>query len=287
MFTLANQPQGIGRNLDNGFRLLFTGIGPVALLLLIMIIAGVILFAVFGAGLLGAMSQLQQGQVPAGGIASLVLFIILFYILNITFNNAMTAKYGSIAYDRQMSIGQAIATGLKKIIPVFVYAILYALILLAASIPLIILMAIFPPQSAIGIVLLLVGIIPPMILALTLILGTYLIIIDDAGVFEAISRSHKLVWGSWWRTFLYLSVIMIILFAVILAVQLVFGVIIALLASGGGGEGNMTMMITLQVVNQLVSLVFMPVMIALLIPYYHDLKLRKEGGDLAAKIIAA
>jgi hypothetical protein len=34
-------------------------------------------------------------------------------------------------------------------------------------------------------------------------------------------------------------------------------------------------------------MIFMPVMVALMIPYYHDLKLRKEGGDLAARINAA
>jgi hypothetical protein len=34
-------------------------------------------------------------------------------------------------------------------------------------------------------------------------------------------------------------------------------------------------------------LIFMPVVIALIIPYIHDLKLRKEGGDLAARISAA
>lgn len=285
MFTLANQPQGIGRNLDNGFRLLAAGLGPIALLLLIMIVIDVILFTLFGAGMFTVIAQLQSGQMPAGGLAGFALFFLLFYIVNITFNNAMTAKYGSLAYGTDMTLGQAISTGLKKILPVFAYAILYALIIVAASIPLMILIAVLPPQDVIGFIALVIGMIPPMIVALTLIMGTYLIIIDDVGVFEAISRSHKLVWGNWWRTSLYFAVIMIILFAVIIAIQLVFGLLIAVLA-GSAGE-NMTFMITLQVVNQLVSMIFMPVMIALMIPYYHDLKLRKEGGDLAAKIIAA
>lgn len=285
MFNLADQPQGIGRNLDNGFRLLMAGLGPAAILLLIMIVIDVVLFVVFGTGMLAVMSQIQAGQMPAEGFVGFALFFFLFYLVNITFNNAMTAKYGSVAYGRDMSIGEAITTGLKKILPVFVYAIMYGLIVLVAAIPLIVLVSIFPPDSAVGIVIMFIGMIPPMIFGLSLILGTYLIIIDDVGIFEAIGRSHKLVWGNWWRTFLYLSVIMIIMIAVIVAIQLVFGIIISLIASGAGE--NMSLMITMQVVNQLTSMVFMPVMIALLIPYYHDLKLRKEGGDLAAKIIAA
>ena len=285
MFKLANQPQGIGRNLDNGFRLLIAGIGPAALLLLIMIIAGVVLVTIFGAQMFTVMSQLESGQMPADGIAGFGLFILLFYIVMITIQNAMTAEYGSIAYERKMGIGEAIVTGLKKVIPVIVYAIMYGLILLVASLPLIILMAVLQPQGALAAVIGIIGIIPPMIVGLTLIMGTYLIIIDDVGIFEAISRSHKMVWGNWWRTLLYLSIIMIIMIAIMFAIMFVFGLIISLVA--GASEGNMTMMVTLQVINQLVSFVFMPVMVALLIPYYHDLKLRKEGGDLAVKISAA
>ena len=42
MFTLATQPQGIGRNLDNGFRLFFNGLKGAIGIMLIMIGAGVV-----------------------------------------------------------------------------------------------------------------------------------------------------------------------------------------------------------------------------------------------------
>ena len=287
MFTLASQPQGIGRNLDNGFRLMFAGLGAAAILLFILIVLDVILFAVFGAGVLGMLAQLETGQLPQGGYGMFAVFIIIFYIINLMFNNAITAKYGSVAYSQDMSIGQAIGVGAKKILPVFVFAILYALILLVASIPLFILISIFPPQDIVGALALIIGLIPPMIFGLTLIFGTYLIIIDDAGIFEAISRSHKLVWGNWWRTFLYLTILIIILIAVMFTIQLTFGLIIGFVASSAPGEGNMTFMIIMQVLNQIISLVFIPVMVALLIPYFHDLKLRKEGSDLVARVSAA
>jgi uncharacterized BrkB/YihY/UPF0761 family membrane protein len=118
-------------------------------------------------------------------------------------------------------------------------------------------------------------------------MGNYLIIIDDAGIFESLKRSHNLVWGNWWRTALYLTIIIIIMFAVMIAVQLTFGLLIGLVTHVGPGDGKSSFFIVLQVLNQLVSMIFMPVMVALMIPYYHDLKLRKEGGDLAARINAA
>jgi hypothetical protein len=131
-----------------------------------------------------------------------------------------------------------------------------------------------------------IGIIPPTIISLSLILGSYLIIIDDIGIFDALIRSHKLIWGNWWRTAMYLTIIIVILLAIILAIEVTAGLLIGFIASIGPGEGGMPYMIVLQAINQLVSLAFMPVMIALIIPYSHDLKLRKEGGDLAAKITA-
>ena len=287
MFTLANEPQGIGRNLDNGFRLLFAGIGSAALLLLIMIIIDAVLFVVMGSGFFAIMGELEKGEMPAGGFGLFFLFMALVTVIYMLFNNAMTAKYGAIAYGQEMSLGSAIGVGARKIIPVLVYGILYILVMAVSSLPLIVLMALLHPQGLLAMVIIIIGSIPPMILGLSLYLGPYLIIIDDKGIIESLSESHKLVWGSWWRTALYLTIIIVIMFAVMLAVQLTFGLLIGLVANVGPGDGKMSFLIVLQVVNQLVSLVFMPVLIALLIPYYHDLKLRKEGGDLAARISAA
>ena len=287
MFTLANEPQGIGRNLDNGFRLFFAGIGPAALLLVIMIVLEAILFATMGAGFFAMIVQLQKGVMPAGGFGLFGLFMLLFTIISMLFNNAMIAKYGAIAYEHEMSLGAAIGMGARKIIPVILYAILYMLAMGISALPLILVMAILQPHGALAMIVIIIGSIPPMILSLSLILGTYLIIIDNVGIIEALKRSHNLVWGNWWRTALYLTIIIVIMIAVMLAVQLAFGLIVGLLSNLGHEDGRMSFMLVLQVVNQLVSMVFMPVMVALMIPYYHDLKLRKEGGDLAARIHAA
>lgn len=287
MFTLANAPQGIGRNLDTGFRLLFAGIGPAALLLVIMIVIDAILFVAMGSSFFVMMAQVENRQPPTGGFGLAILFIFLITIIYLLCNNAMTAKYGAIAYEREMSLGSAIATGARKIVPVLVYGILYMIVVAVSSAPLAILMGVLQPHGILAAVIVVLGIIPPMILGLSLYMGPYLIIIDNRGIFESLSASHRLVWGNWWRTALYITIILIIMLAVMFAIQFTFGLVIGLVANVGPANGNMSFMIVLQVINQLVSMVFMPVVIALLIPYFHDLKLRTEGGDLATRISAA
>lgn len=287
MYNLANEPEGVGRNLDSGFRLLFAGIGPAALLLLIMIVIDAILFVAMGSSFFAMMGRMEKGQLPTSGFGMFYAFLALMTLVYLLFNNAMTAKYGAVAYAREMSLGEAVASGARKIVPVIVYGFLYMLAMAISALPLVLLMILLHPQGLLAMLIIVVGIIPPTILGLSLYLGPFLIIIDNRGIIDSLKYSHKLVWGNWWRTALYFTIIMVIMFAIMIAVQMTFGLLIALIANVGPGDGQMSYMIVLQVLNQLVSLIFMPVLIALFIPYIHDLKLRKEGGDLASRITAA
>lgn len=286
MFTLSDSPQGIGRILDNGFRLMIAGIGMAALLLLMMIIVEAILFTAMGASFFTKLAALQKGQIPASGLGLFIVFMLLLGIVSMLFNNAMMAKYGAVAYGNSMSLGQAIATGVRKILPVLGYGILYALIMAISALPLVLLMALLKPHGLLAFLVIVVGIIPPLIFSLSLIFGNYLIILDNTGVIDSIKRSHNLVWGNWWRTALYFTIIIIIMLAIMFAVELTFGLIIGLTSHLDAQKGLSSFNVIVQILNQLVSMIFMPVMISLFIPYFHDLKLRKEGGDLAARVKA-
>lgn len=286
MFTLTNEPQGIGRILDKGFRLMMAGIGTAALLLVIMIIVEAVLFAAMGASFFTELAQLQKGQIPPSGLGMFIVFMVLLGIVSMLFNNAMTAKYGAVAYGHSMSLGQSIAIGTRKVLPVLIYGILYALIIGISALPLVGLMALLQPHGFLAFLIIVLGIIPPIILSLSLIFGNYLIILDNAGIIESLKRSHNLVWGNWWRTAVYFTIIIIIMMAIMFAVELTFGILIGLTSNLAPHKGMSSFDVIMQVLNQLVSMIFMPVMISLFIPYFHDLKLRKEGGDLAARVKA-
>ena len=61
-------------------------------------------------------------------------------------------------------------------------------------------------------------IIPGIILMVSLLLCYPTALFDNKGPVSALSESHRLVWGNWWRTFVMLSVGVIILMVIYLVV---------------------------------------------------------------------
>jgi hypothetical protein len=81
----------------------------------------------------------------------------------------------------------------------------------------------------IGMILLFV---PGLFLAILLLPGAALIILRNAGVLDALSRSASLVWGNWWFTLGVLLVLMLTLLAVFLLLVVPVA-LIDVMTSGG------------------------------------------------------
>ena len=104
---------------------------------------------------------------------------------------------------------------------------------------------------------------------------------------DALTESHRLVWGNWWRTAAILTVGFIIIFVIYLIAGVIIGVLTPIFVLGGGGGAENVLLITLiggLLVGVLTSLLMTPFYIGLAIAIYWDLKLRKDGGDLAARV---
>lgn len=243
MYQPLTQPQGMGTILDNGTRLLIAGIKPVVMIMLLMIAVEGILFAQYGAGLTKISEQIQKGQIANIQYSDLLSFIIPFMLAYFLFTNAMIAVYAAVANARQITLREAFTIALRKLLPVLAYGIMYNLILSVTTLPAFILLLMFKSFGILAVLLGLLATLLPAILSMTLYFGNYLIIIDNAGVIESFKRSHNLVRGTLVRTGLYLSLIVII---------------------------------------QFISILLLPVVIALIIPYIHDLKMRKEDGSRLA-----
>jgi hypothetical protein len=106
---------------------------------------------------------------------------------------------------------------------------------------------------------------------------------DNAGIIGSLKKSHNLVWGNWWRTLLILSVPMIIMLVILGGVGLVIGFFIGFGMAQTEG-GLLQYQIIMEVAQYAVNTVLAPLFPALMIILYNDLKLRKEGADLDAKI---
>jgi len=134
----------------------------------------------------------------------------------------------------------------------------------------------------VGLVLLVV---PGLIVMLSLIMYMTLVLFDARGPIDAIVGSHRLVWGNWWRTCAVLTVMGILIVVIFIAL----GFVIGLAAPFAGFVlADIVMVVTIVqlVLNAAFYVVLGPFTSAVMIALYWDLKLRKEGGDLAARVSA-
>lgn len=253
MRFLASQPVSIAKILDASIKLYTASfsklIGIISILAVLYIVMG--LFT----------AQLQSN--PAGpaspeamallteNLPLLLSFVVVFSILSFVLYAALIYRLDNVANEREDSLSEAAGVGLNKLPAMIVAMILYIIAVIVGSILLIV---------------------PGIILMTSLAFYLYFIVIDSYGGYSALRNSHSLVWGHWWRTVAVFTVPMIIW----IAVMFTLGFVTALLAAG-----NQTV---LQVLMNLLSVIFTPYFFALGYVQFHDLKLRKSGSDLESRL---
>jgi len=128
-----------------------------------------------------------------------------------------------------------------------------------------------------GLVLLVV---PGLYLLVALLFAYPALLLDGESVTGSLRTSLRLVRGNWWRTSMILTVA---LFAIIVfyALGSIFGLIFVQLT--GGGDVGSVFLVT-SVISALIGALFTPFMTALSLAQFADLKLRREGVDLASRI---
>jgi len=256
MTRLSTEPLGIGKVLDASFKLFFAGLGRVFLLSLAASLVGVLPVLVLSGT--SDPETLRSGS----GLASLVLISLITLLVSLVLLTAVLYRLGRLAEDREMTMTEALAHGLRCLLPMLFATILYAL------------------AVALGMVAL---VIPGLILMLTLAFFSLAIVLDDEGPLSALKRSHGLVWGNWWRTATVLSVPVIIL----IVLQLSLGLAVAVSVGVMAHDSSVLFPLVNQGVQVITNTFSVPLLYAIFVVQYHDLKLRKEGSDLEARLTAA
>ena len=96
---------------------------------------------------------------------------------------------------------------------------------------------------------------------------------------DALSRSYHLSAGNWWRGTTIVTVALIIVIVLTLVVSFVLGIITVI-----GGSDLLVRSILTQSLGSVLGIFLTPALPAAFVAGYFDLRLRREGDDLAARV---
>jgi hypothetical protein len=266
MSIQPTQPQSIGGVLDTTFQLYKASVVKMIPLSLLMVIAGspqsIYMFTsgaltTNAADPFAMFAMMQSGGYWLATLVGLVATMLTW--------SAAYLKIGAIGAGGDLGIGPALAKALTRLPVVLIMVILFGIALVIGTILLII---------------------PAIILMVSLGLCFNTALFEEKGPVDALSESHRLVWGNWWRTAAILTVGFLIIFVIYLIAGMIIGAMAPIVILGGGGTENLLLMSLVSglLIGVLMNVLVTPFYIGLAISIYWDLKLRKDGGDLAARV---
>jgi hypothetical protein len=263
MSIQPSQPQSIGGVLDTTFQLYKATVVKLIPLSLLLVVASCLQYIyIFVRG--GANPADPVAMLAAAGSWGYWLSVVAGVFGSTWITAATYLKVAAAGAGGELGIGAALQASLPRVPALFLMMILFMLAVM------------------LGAVLLIV---PGIILMVSLFLCYPTALFDSKGPLSALTESHRLVWGNWWRTFVMLTVGLIILIVMYLIVAMIVGLVAPLLMIGGVGTDAVVLyaLVSMLLIFVLLSLLLTPFYISLGIAIYWDLKLRKDGGDLAAR----
>ncbi len=267
MAIQPTQPQGIGGVLDTAFHLYKSSFGvvwPIGLLLAIVNVLPVVYLLFVGMPSFDPVAVAGNPFGIYGDHPMALVIALLSGVLSMWVTSALLLKQYAIGIGEEMSTGGAFQAALARLLPLFGASILFGLAVL------------------VGLLLLIV---PGLILMVSLVLYMTLLLFENKGPIESLTGSHKLVWGNWWRSCAVLTLLSILLFVILIALGFVAALVIPF-AGLAVADAFMVGMV-MQALSNFAFYIFLgPFGSAAFIALYWDLKLRKEGGDLAARVNA-
>jgi hypothetical protein len=199
---------------------------------------------------------------------------ILVSLLSLLLIGAVIACQNAVAAGRGLiTLPQALSAAVGQL-----HRILLALVLSAIFIGTVIAVAVLPAGVALRILAVLLWVILAIYVWGRLQLWMVALFADDVGTVRALGISWGLIEGHWWRAAMILTVGIII----VAVVSVVFG-FVGGLAFLVHPVDPMSLILDNQVVTAVERVFVTPMIPAVLVAMYYDFKLRREGGDLAAR----
>jgi hypothetical protein len=199
---------------------------------------------------------------------------ILVSLLSLLLIGAVIACQNAVAAGRGLiTLPQALSAAVGQL-----HRILLALVLSAIFIGTVIAVAVLPAGVALRILAVLLWVILAIYVWGRLQLWMVALFAEDASTFRALGISWSLIEGHWWRSAMILTVGIVI----VLVIGVVFGALAGLLLLGFRLD-PMSLIMANQAISAVERVFVTPMIPAVMVAMYHDFKLRREGGDLAAR----
>lgn len=238
MFNYSMNPQAIHEVLQDAFKLYRLTFLKVWILAFITAVESTLLTIVYPAiritGERGANVVVPKFHFSGIGFLSYIIAM----VISIFLITMIMQRIHTMAISRKMTIGDLIKVSKSRFLNVFIASVLATIFIVLATC---------------------VFIIPGLFLSVLLILYLPLIVINEEKAWDGIKKSAKLVWGHWWFTFVLFLVPGIIVTVISTIVLLFF---------------NAQNMVAQLVVNIIVSSIFLPFFVALLLVQCNNLALR-------------
>jgi hypothetical protein len=286
VYAKPTGPRSIGGILDDGIKLYrdaFANSWPLALCaqLLLAIPAVIVQYEFHGVLVSGGNPQavFSVFRSPVVWLPYLGGVIVFF-----GFYNALIVQLDGIATTKVVSRGRSLAVGFRLLPRTILLFVVMFFALMAAGVLVGVLAGILG-----GLHLLIIEGVLVVTFAVIIIyiwgrafLANIALIIEDAKVFKSLGISWVLIKNHWWRTATVYTIALILAMTFYVIVALVNGALAGATVRSPFGIGS--------VISHLVSIVggavLMSFIPAVLLATYHDLKLRKEGADLAGRVNA-
>jgi hypothetical protein len=279
VYTRPNAPRSIGGVLDDGLRLwrqAFSRAWPLAIMAQVLVSIPIVIFWIQSGSVAGAQTQFFLVMTKSVGFA---LAYFLVSLASIGFQNAVIAQTDATATGVARTVGQSLTLGFRLLGRAFLMLLLIGL---GVAVPVGLLFVVLAGVSVAGRIA--IGLVAFLLFCFVfgkIILATIILVIEDTRATDSLRRSGTLTTGHWWRIATIFTVLIIVVAVVFLVVGVIAGIVGASLGPKSGISAAFVQLITL-FGNTLIT----PLSAAVSVAIYYDLKLRKEGADLAGRVNA-
>lgn len=293
-YVAPSVPLTVGGVLDNWIRLFRTSFADCWALALVAAAAGALVQVMFtptlptpGLRPLQAWIQLSSGLRGPGIFLADILLVAISLLV---YSALLTQQAAIIRGEEPFSFGTALTKGLRRLPQLILGGLVLIVIFLAMLVPAGIGAAVLIPFRRL-----------PMAIALAVVLGLGIVILfiyvslrlqiwmaamfsENLGGPSALGRSWELVKGNWWRVMGIAFVSGVVIWIISMAIGAGMGIVVGIM--GIHGTSADAMLRRIQVIGaagEVARLLTMPLLTAVWFAIYQDLRLRREGGDLAAR----